>query len=723
MKKEQFVARLQHLNLQEKEIERKWRTYIREKEEQQLLYQTFKNVQIVPIVNPVSPVTAGGGGTYSGTSAYTSAEMLIYVDSDDQWKMVVANFDNGTISQPINTGIFYDGGSSTIYSNWEISHGKGFMITFTNGPLSRTECFFVNSSGALLFNQDQFGPIITSGGFSYGTLNYIGTWFADYEPDGQPTTEIIMTMFDGEQVIRHILPGTSNISVHGLFGNLGAVVTLTRTAGGTETYLLRWNGTAELLFTHEIDIVHSINCNHKTDFIVVLDQEGTGDFNYLRARKWTGANLVLEETPLNGGGLVNNYQTYNIYGSSKFISIFYNTGDNTIDYLIYQTSLSGTNLDTHPNNGDYSSVNLFTTDIDILHPANLINEKAVVIFSSAAAGSAVPGFSEYNYFSILYYTEDGTSYGLNVADGTLMAVQYTDSNVGRGGVYSKDPVFSIFDPADITNLEFTLLRDSGFSSVATDIVLTDLANINVYTVAPDYFLVEYTLSSETSLFCDLYSSIGKIEEGILSNTVTYDTPPVNRGGIVIIDDADVTNSFVWGSSTLKVPATGLIQGSTYQILGFPNVSNDFGTINALAPGYQVVLETLNGDFQPTRFYIVSEKGWQGPFETEEGLGDSPSSEIALGETIFHYLYQRFDDNIWVYNSYSLLTGALINTYNTGYTATNNTWDYGDRFSIQIDDGIGNWVYVYPTKNGSTKTITVPQTSTSQSWNDAYWAYD
>lgn len=714
MKKDQFVNRLQNLNLREEEIERKWRLYLREKEESQIIYQTFKNMQSSPVQ---SPVTAGGGGTDSSTPTYTSAEMLIYVDTDDQWKMVVANFDNGTISEPINTGILYDGGSSSIYTRWPISHGKGFMIIFTNGPLSRTECFFVDSSGRLV------DTIITAGGFNYGYEGGIMTWFADYEPDGEPTTEIIMKMFDGERVTTHILYGTSNINVNGLAGNLGVTVTLTRTAGATETYLLRWNATADLLFTHVVDTSYTIVCSHATEFVIVLDQEGTGDLYFIRARKWTGSSLTLEETSLSGF-TVNNIQAYTTYGTSKFICIFYNQLDPVVGYLTYQTSLSGTNLDTHPNNGDYPFVSLLATQKQIWYPANVINEKAVVLFYSSGTASTVPNFSDYDYFSILYYTESGTSYGLNIADGTPMAVQYSDSNAGRGGVYAADPVFSIYDPADITNLEFTLLTDTGFTNITTDIDLTDLGNIEVSAVSPDYFLVQYNLSSQpTQNFLDLYSSNGRIEQATLSDTLSYDTPPVNRGGIVVIDEVDVTNSFVWGSSSLKVPPAGLTQNSIYQILGFPNVRNDFGTADALAPGYQVVLETLPETFQPTRFYIVSDTGWQGPFETEAGIGLSPDAAIQLGETVFHYLYQRFEDNIWVYNSYSLITGDLVNTYVTGYTSFNSFNEYGDRASIQINDGNGNWIFVYPTKRGTTETITVPQTSTSQSWNDAYWSYD
>ena len=198
------------------EFERKWRLYLREKEELEMMHeiiQPVQNMQQVQNVQNTSVSAPGGGGSISIVNL-TAAEMLIYVDSDDQWKMVVANFDNSTISQPINTGILYDGGSSNIYARWTIAHGKGFMIIFNNGALSRTECFFVNSSGDLV------DTIVTGGGFSYESLEAVGAWFADFEPDGQPTTEIIMKMFDGEKVTTHILPATSNISVGGNNGPL-----------------------------------------------------------------------------------------------------------------------------------------------------------------------------------------------------------------------------------------------------------------------------------------------------------------------------------------------------------------------------------------------------------------------------------------------------------------------------------------------------------------------
>jgi hypothetical protein len=631
--------------------------------------------------------------------------------------MVVVNFENGTVSDPINTGILYDGENSYIVSRDNSTHNEGFMIVFYNDAISRTECFFVTAGGALI------DTIVTSGGFDCGTLEYKGSWFADYEPDGEPTTEIIFKMFDGVSVTTHTLAESSSIQIGSysgdLFSNIGAVATINRTNDDTEVYLLRWDGTRELIFTHEIDTSYVMLTSSNSEFVVVFDQDGVSD-NFIRARKWTGQSLTLEETALDDGDLVNSNIGFGNYGTNKALAVFFNSSDPSIPWLVYQTSSNGTNLDTHAKGASqFAQADAFATPKVIQYPANVINEKVVVIFYNNPSESG----SSYDYFDVLYYAPDGTAYETSITTpGNAQTILFSPEEFAgefAGGLFAKDPVIFSFGDKYSPGTILTLLTDTGVSTINTG-PSGSFSVFQTYSVSPDYFLLRYVFSNElTSTYWVVYDSTGVVETFQTSDDLAWDDPPVNLDGIVVIDQSDVTDSFAWSETTGTVSLTGLTQGSGYNILGLSNVSYNFGTLSARPPGYQVVLETPSGGQTVTKFFIFSSGGgWQGPVET--GLtGSENEIDSLLGESVFHYWWD--DGRQVVADLYSLSTGQRISSYNIPLSETDSADARGDRSLWRFDTGDDN-LFVFPTKTGSVRTLTIPGTSVSTSWNDSAWAY-
>lgn len=665
----------------------------------------------------------GGGSKRAENLPITSgpALMLIYVDASDYWSMVVVNFEKGTVSDPINTGILYDGGNSYVVSRYNSTHNEGFMIVFYNDAILRTECFFVTAGGALV------DTIVTFGGFDYGTLEYKGSWFADYEPDGEPTTEIILKMFDGVSVTTHTLSESSGISIGSFSGdllsNIGAVATVYRTKAlkeDIEVYLLRWDGTRELIFTHEANINYTMLTSSNSEFVVVFDQDSVSG-NFIRARKWTGTNLTLEETALDDGDLVDSSIDFKNYGTNKAIAVFYKGSDSSIPWLVYQTSSNGTNLDTHAKGAlQFSQADILTTPKEMWYPVSVINEKVVVIFYKSPMNGPVPDFSNYTYFDVLYYAPDGTPYETSITFPSFnRSIGYGQEEY-EGGIFAKDPVIYSFEPKIVSEPILTLLTDTGVSTINTDPFSNDLNSFETYAVSPDYFLLRYTLTSEPGYtYWVVYDSTGEVDTFQTSANLPRNTPPVNLDGIVVIDEDDVSDSFAWSETTGAVILTGLTQGSAYSILGTSDVKYNFGTISARLPGYQVVLETPSGGDAPTKFFIFSSGGgWQGPFNT--GLTGSESViDIQLGESVFHYWWNDGDQIIA--DLYSLSTGQRISRYASGYPSENNVNEYGDRSFLSFDAG-DDELYVFPTKKG-VRTLTLPSTAITYSWNDSAWAND
>ena len=729
MNQNQFNNKYRNLNISDRELKRMYDVYLREQEELAYLYEmsmALRNSQS-------TQSTAGGGGSSSDNptpppvTSLGSASLLTYVDADDHFRIVVVNYEDGTMSTPFDTGVLYDSGSSYVSANYTISHDKGFMIVLYNSPLARTECFFITNGGVLV------DTIVTFGGSSDGTLEYKGAYFADYEPDNEPTTEIILKIFDGVNVVTHTLNDTSSVTEIGgwnnrdLFSDVGVIGTINRTNNDVETYLFRWDGTRSLIFTHEVGINYTIICSSDSEFLVVFDQDTNDSYNYTRARKWSGNDLILEETPLNSGDLVNSYIQIFSYGTNQTIAVLYNYDFPENEWLIYYTNLGTTRVDRHPRGtAEYEYGEVFITPRKIWQPSNVINETAIVIFRSLGTGSSiVPAFNDYTHFVVYCYSEDATLNTLNIANPTTMAVLYDSNDGGRGGVYSKNPVISFFNPSDYLNLELTFFTPGGPTTIDTSVSLDNLNNLETYAISPDYTLLRYALTSEADKqYWMIYDSTGNdaISVRETTNTLNYDSPPVNLGCVLVIDEGSINNSFAWGAEIGLIELNNdlLTQGNTYNILGQSNVRNDFGTLNGSSPGYQVLLETESGKSTAFRFFILNESGWSGPFPT--GLGNSEiESHVRLGETVFYYGWYGIDD-VYVFDTYSLANGERICNYDTGFTVLDDFGDYGDRnyirFAVDTD-----YTYAYLTKTGDVKTITIPQTSTNTSWNDAYWSWD
>jgi hypothetical protein len=652
-------------------------------------------------VTPAEPAVSG------------PAVLLTYVDDQGYWRMVVINFEKGTLSDPIETGVPYLNGDSYIAARYDISHNEGFQIVFYNDDTGLSHCFFVTAGGVVA------GSVI-SGNYKDGNLDGVGTYLISFEEEGTA----VFTAFDGVSVTSHALGSVVEIEIGSylgrLVGELGPLVTIEKTRGEYETWLLRWDGTKSLVFTHEEGVSYVIVCDYSADFIVAFDYVAGA---FTRARKWTGSGLVLEETSFDEfEGQLNAIVDTTFYGTSKYVMVFYNDSSSNVPYVVFWADSESSSLSSHPRGKDYPVVSIYATPKRLSYPANLINEKAVVVFRNSGTPSLTPGFDDFVNYTARYFGTDGETYDYVFVLNSLKSIAVFDNDAARGAVYAKDPVIGTIDEGG--NLVLNLFTDSGRLEIVTDIDTSDLGDLEAYAVSPGSVLLRYSLSSaRNDRYWRVYDATGLVEEFVTSEILTYDDPPVNREGIVVIDEDDVSNSFAWSESRGAVVKTGLTQGSTYTIMGFPNVRNDFGTLTALAPGYQVVWETADGDSIPTRFFIFSgAEGWKGPFTT--GLtGTEEDFSVQLGETVFYQLWKN-GDGIITADVYSLSTGQRLVRLFSGYTEDDliNYSEYGDRLVLGFVDNAAVRFF-FPTKTGRTLEITIPDVDFELSYNDVYWSFD
>jgi hypothetical protein len=107
-----------------------------------------------------SAAGAGGGRLPQQTSDFTEivqqSFLINWVDATtDEWKIVVYNYDTGVLSDIINTGLVYNGGSEWYLDRDDYTvHNKGFTFVLQNDVTSKYKIFFIQPDGRLVDTKD-----------------------------------------------------------------------------------------------------------------------------------------------------------------------------------------------------------------------------------------------------------------------------------------------------------------------------------------------------------------------------------------------------------------------------------------------------------------------------------------------------------------------------------------------------------------------------------------
>jgi hypothetical protein len=706
VRKDKFFERLRNLPIDQRELERKWKTYLREQEELQLLMEAAGQSG-----SSTPPGGVGGSaGSASPVEAGAPAIMVVYVGENGNFQIVIVNFSTETISEPIDTGVLNDGNSYAIES-LVVTQEKGFMSLVYDSPNDQVVATFVSVNGELL-------EVVKSETYGWGNLEYNGTYLVTYSNSG---TEFTVHLFDGEVVVPHTFENTEDYSDIGgswgdKFGSLGVIVTVEPVESPNEVYLLRWDGTREQLFVHdeEANLGYSTMCSLTTNFMLVLVFDDNSQ-KYTQLLKWN-SDLSVEEIDLFSNDTYDSLQYSAPYGSSKAILLFYNNEDNQVPWMVCQVSDSSARIDYHTKDV-YSNAEVYCRMPTPWEPANVNSEKAVILFRSPPD----KGFPyQYSYFDIHYYTDENLLYEYPISEETAHIIRW-NGDYPNGGMYGSDPAI-VKHGRNSPEVFILILTNGGVSEIVTGIDKTDVidSSIETYAIYPyegsGRILLEYDLDSLPNAFWKIYDSAGVILSKTTSQNFGSRDSLVTKDTVILVYEDNYEDNIVWSNSGgLVDPLPDWLE--VFDVLGSSDVN--FATEDALQPGIQAifVVEGDEEDFE-LKFYIFDNaQGLRGPFDSPADIVEILS--IRLGKSSV-YLYYLDSDSRTISNKYSLQTGQLLSGYAGAPEAeASNIQTVGDRnYIVFSEDGSFLLTFLY---NSKTQSISAG-VDYQLSFNDSAWSY-
>jgi hypothetical protein len=437
MKFQNFSDKFRHLNLERRELERKWRL----KREEDMLLEAIS--QKSKGSNNAPGVGGGGGG---GQTATAASQLMVLNERDaSTFTYYVFNYDAGTVSGPHDTGLSVD--------DYDFNNSEQDLIT-KGGYVHK----FYNSS-----NNDYAMLFIDAGGNLLKTV--IGN-----------TSDLTIYSIDG----KYILAWDYDLATVWAFDGT-KVLTDTTTFVGVDAYgtLEEWDETTSDGFVmYSITNLGDGNNEHKlylgtaSGITPIFTETASTDLNYYYYCRYNSDKIIIRVYDNNTGfhigfkvidstgNIVRNielaedtYTDHSIerFGTDKFFVFFYNYNDNTVDYNLYCYDMTNdTLLQTNVSRETYPSFNTeFDTRTAPSGTSTQFSENALFVFYNQT-GSGY-SLSEVNYLKYVGYF--ATESDFVIADFADDETKY----VSTGGYLTSD-VFLI--PVDNAGAYSMLIFDS-----------------------------------------------------------------------------------------------------------------------------------------------------------------------------------------------------------------------------------------------------------------------
>lgn len=644
------------------------------------------------------------------------ASIHFYVGDSDTIMFVVMNYKLGTISEPYDTGIVYDFGSSYIWSSSNNIHDGGFMPIIFDAPNSRTHAFFVTANGVVVDH------IFTGGGYQNAQLDQHLTFFIDYDPDGSPTYGTLK-MFDGVNVTTLTLDGVTNMS----WGYGTGSVTSDRTVlfeYNSEFHLIGMDGQNTLIHTSVPEARGVFNINWTHSYVCGLFYDETDNNMYKSFKVWASDGTLLQNIDISGYG-TDVIGSDDLYGNQdRFLALLYNGTDTGIDYLVlfYDGVANTVLLDTHEKGSDYEFFGVYTTDLEKWNPSNAMKSNGVIIFYKDGTHPAVSGFNSALYFDVWCMHHDLQAFTkTSLVTGDEIGWRIS-TNQEEGAIYNGDPMFLYYDVTGetfgpVTAAAFT---SAGFVDFPVGFDPTDIDSItSTECIAPDHVFFSVSLLSTPGV--RTWKIMNSSGSTLLTHTTSLST--ADGGGpmynaLVVLDFDDYSNCFSFsparGKEVLPDPSP-----NTYGLMAYNDIENEFGT----SSGYSTrnaILQTFNPDNNLIGFQIYNnESGLQSYVELPAYV---ILHRFLMGESVVFLSYNDLETSYFSGAIYDIQTGELLNISVVPLNEyPSNSANYGDRIwdTLFLDDD--NVIYFY-SRSGMV-SFNLGSNLLGSAYNDAFWIND
>lgn len=557
MRFEQFSDKHKNLNLERKELERKWRLKLEEEMLLEAISQKSKG-------SANAPGVGGGGGNDTSVS---SQLMMIYEKDASTYTYYVYNYNTNSINGPHDSGISVEDYPMDYSGQYLINNG-GYCHRFYNPGNNDYILLFIGATGNII-------DTITGNTVDLSVNTYDGRYIVAWDYDEQ-----IIWIFDGNKV-------TTDTTT---FANVGSY--------GSSS---NWNSTSSDGFLMEStteeesgDIIKKLylgTINGITEIYSVTIPSGSGilynfygssfsdkyiiqKYNTVFLLGFTvidSTGAVIQDVVL-GNEIYRNMQLQR-FGTNKFYAIFYDDTNAEIDYEIYV--YDGTNN-------------------SLLHKTLVYGNSYTNIYMVYDVRN-VWNFSDYNFSEnvmFTFYNSTGTTYGLTEVDyckligffegeSDFVEYDFADEETKYIGFTSIKTSETFLLPSDEAGqFSFLVFNKNSTTSFATPTSSGDQESINDTSAGSKCFLRYLDINSGFYYFY-MVSTDGSefvlLDEEILerSTTLEFDTVIVR----------DTANELAWYFNSISTNWTSTDYFFNYNLP--TSYSNNTYLSNGTIIGYSV----------------------------------------------------------------------------------------------------------------------------------------
>jgi hypothetical protein len=418
---------------------------------------------------------------------------------------------------------------------------------------------------------------------------------------------------------------------------------------GTETLFKTW--------TDGTYVRHKMQAN--TDFIVVETEIQGASNSYTNFEIYDTSGTILETVSLTGATY--NSRSSDFLGDNKYCAVYHNINDDDVDYKIihYDGNTQTLTQTSHVHGTSYTDFSV-DDDSDFSPNDSTLNGGVVIMFHNEVDNVNIgPVVTYCDFVYMLRNQTTFTTYQL--ADNVEMVVQTygQQSNMYRTIMARGD----FFEFLTITSTGQTITTTQIPFSGITYVNSEDLGDRTIYEViSNEYMDIDLLLVSENGTILDTLSKN-------LNTQNSYNSGSERTSAYFNFSLSGGTSEgyYVYSGST------GFTSTGVYSSIDYAEV---YYTDTFLNPGVMVLHS--NGELG---FRVLLLTG----ITSELSFPEYDSYSIRVGENGFMFVYEDSNDNGNVKINLYNLSGTLINSQATTYSAWDDTFGIKDRFVVKFNN--------------------------------------
>jgi hypothetical protein len=418
---------------------------------------------------------------------------------------------------------------------------------------------------------------------------------------------------------------------------------------GTETLFKTW--------TDGTYVRHKMQAN--TDFIVVETEIQGASNSYTNFEIYDTSGTILETVSLTGATY--NSRSSDFLGDNKYCAVYHNINDDDVDYKIihYDGDTQTLTQTSHVHGTSYTDFSV-DDDSDFWPNDSTLNGGVVIVFHNEVDNVNIgPVVTYCDFVYMLRNQTTFTTYQL--ADNVEMVIQDygQQSNMYRTIMARGD----FFEFLTITSTGQTITTTQIPFSGITYVNSEDLGDRTIYEViSNEYMDIDLLLVSEDGTILDTLSKNLNTQ-----NSYNSDSERTSAYFNFSLSGGTSEGYYVYSGST------GFTSTGVYNTVNYAEV---YYTDTFLNPGVMVLHS--NGELG---FRVLSLTG----ITSELSFPEYDSYGIRVGENGFMFVYEDSNDNGNVKINLYNLSGTLINSQATTYSAWDDTFGIKDRFVVKFNN--------------------------------------